>query len=456
MNTHHLELSEQINQMGLGDHICLIYRNMDDQMKALIPYMHQGLERNECCVYIVDDHTVEETRAGLKQGGIDVDLHEANGALTFATKRNAYLNSGEFDPSAMLVFLESAMEGALQKGFSGFRVTGEMTWALGSECGCDRLIEYEALLNRFFPDSKATAICQYNINRFSPEMIRDVLRTHPTAIIDSQVCPNIYYEAPELVLNEQSAETKLNWMIGQLKNFHKIHVDLKHAVQTRDEFLSIASHELKTPLTSLKLNSQNIGKKIENEALEPKFKGLLKRAMQSNSRQVDRLSKLVEDLLDVSQINYGKLNICKEEADLYEITEEVTTRFLESGANIELNADLMLSSVPADKFRIEQVIANLLTNAVKYGLGKKIIVNVSENDGHAEISVKDFGIGISEENKTKIFDRFERAVNRNEVSGMGLGLYISKEIIEAHGGSIIVESGKGSGSLFTMKLPLAD
>lgn len=447
-----LTLSEQISQMGLGDHICLIYRNFEEQMNAVIPYIKQGLENNEACAYIVDDRTLEEIKRAMKIAGIDTDKEEERGALTFATKREAYLKSGSFDPAAMMTFLREAMQDALKNKYTGFRVTGEMTWAIGNECGCDRLAEYEALLNEFFPGSKATAICQYNQERFDPVLLKNVLRSHPVAILDNRVCTNIYYEPPRMVLNEEDPKEKLHWMLEQLKNYHKVHLDLKNAVRTRDEFLSIASHELKTPLTSLKLQSQGMNKIVEKETLRPDFKNILSKVMVSTEKQVDRLSKLVDDLLDVSQINSGKLTIKPEHVELNELVKTVTERFFPTGAQIRLEMKDGING-SWDRFRLEQVVSNLIGNAIKYGAGSDIVVRLDQNEKGTTISVSDKGPGIAPEYLDRIFLRFERATNPNEVSGLGLGLYISKEIVEGHDGNISVESELGKGSTFTIRLP---
>lgn len=298
------QLQEQIRTMSLGDHTCLIYDSLDEQMDAIVPYIKFGLERNEACVYISDDRSVEEIKDAFNNHGVDIESALASGQMVFATKRDAYLKSGSFDPVMMIDYLKELMLEALAKGFTGYRVTGEMTWALGSECGCNRLVEYEALLNDFFPGKKVSAICQYNRDRFAPEIIRDVLRTHPKAVLGNQVCTNLYYETPKMVLGEESAHQKVAWMISQLKTFRQTEQSLQHAVQSRDEFLSIASHELRTPLTSLKFQND-----VQREELEEGKTILegdeLKDYIEMNHRQISVLSKLVDDMLDISRIQNG-------------------------------------------------------------------------------------------------------------------------------------------------------
>ncbi|HJU04691.1 MAG TPA: MEDS domain-containing protein [Nitrospiraceae bacterium] len=213
----HVELEEQISTMQQGDHLCLVYEDQTEQMAAAVPFIRDGLGRGERCLYVADDLTLEEVSGALAAGGTDLAEERKRGALILLTKREAYLRSGMFDPEAMVNFLRRAVDQALAEGFSGFRVTGEMAWAWGPEAGCERLIEYEALLNKFFPAGRATAICQYNRRRFAPSVIHGVLRTHPIAILGDQVCPNPYYEHPDMVLEDGRDAARVDWLISQLK-----------------------------------------------------------------------------------------------------------------------------------------------------------------------------------------------------------------------------------------------
>jgi signal transduction histidine kinase len=220
-------LAHQISRLKHGDHLCMIYENVEDQMAAVVPFIRDGIRRGEKCVYVADDLTLDRVADELAKGGVDVGEAVGWGSLDLVTKREAYLKSGSFDPGGMVEFLGSAVEKAAQEGFTGFRVTGEMTWALGSECGCERIIEYEALLGNFFPGSKATAICQYNRNRFPASTIRDVLRTHPLAIVGNQVCQNLFYEPPALVMESGLCEDRVAWMISRLQEMHAREVRLE-------------------------------------------------------------------------------------------------------------------------------------------------------------------------------------------------------------------------------------
>lgn len=232
---------------------------------------------------------------------------------------------------------------------------------------------------------------------------------------------------------------------------------LKEAVRARDEFLSIASHELKTPLTSLKLQTQMFQRMVEKglpQAYSPeRVNGLM---VQTN-RQVTRLTRLVDDMLDISRIRTGKLSIEKQPMDfcalVHEAVERMRPHFRDAGAPDPILDCAGSAVINLDPVRIEQVVNNLLTNALRYGRLRPVTVRVSVGPERIHFSVADQGLGIAPENHAKIFDRFERAVSANEVSGLGLGLFITRQIVEAHGGRIWVESRLGEGATFHVELP---
>ncbi|MEW6055092.1 MAG: PAS domain-containing sensor histidine kinase [Bdellovibrionota bacterium] len=235
---------------------------------------------------------------------------------------------------------------------------------------------------------------------------------------------------------------------------------LETAVKSRDEFLSIASHELKTPLTSLKLQVQMRKRAIEKQGAQAPFTlERLRQMVEDDEKQINRLNQLVDDMLDITRITAGKLTLQTELVDLCALIQEVTDRFapqLEAaGCQVFFDADCKVEG-QWDLYRIEQVFINLLTNAMKYGAGKPIQIKVSAADGIAKLAVRDYGVGIAAEDHERIFLQFERAISASEVSGLGLGLYIVRQIVEAHGGRILLESKLGEGSLFKVELPIAN
>ena len=250
---------------------------------------------------------------------------------------------------------------------------------------------------------------------------------------------------------------------GSVVDIHDLKVfeeELREALRSRDEFLSIASHELKTPLTSLKLYSQLQLRRIEKNDSSVYSRENFQDYVQQTDKQVSRLTRLVDDMLDVSRIRTGHLRIQREEFNLLTLVLEVIDRLRIQFDNdssplpiVKAEGEFMGSW---DRLRIEQVIINLLTNAIRYGNKKEVVVNIRSTESMIHLEVIDHGIGISESAKLRIFDRFERSINFCEVSGLGLGLFITKEIVLAHDGKIWVESELGRGSRFIIELPKHD
>jgi signal transduction histidine kinase len=228
--------------------------------------------------------------------------------------------------------------------------------------------------------------------------------------------------------------------------------ELKVALEARDEFLSIASHELRTPLTVILLQLQQATRRSEE------YTAVLEKPL----RQAKKLTALIEELLDLTRIRAGKLKLMREEVDLKEILQEVISDFSQVAAR---SGNVISMHAPAgvigflDRTRMSQVVTNLISNAIKYGDGKPIEVTLHITNGEnplAVLSVRDQGLGIEPENQAIIFKRFERAERDSSISGLGLGLYITRQILDAHGGTVEVKSERGQGSIFTVTIPLSD
>jgi PAS domain S-box-containing protein len=218
------ELEREIARLKRGDHVCPIHDSEAERMAVTIPFIKTGLAQGECCFHVAHEMPREELLQTLAAADIDVIGEQKRGALRILAKEEAYLWSGAFDSKAILDFLSKAEATALTSGFSGFRFMGEMTWALESKIIGDRLIEYEALLNRFMKSSHSIVFCQYNRQRFAPPFIHDILRTHPKAIVGNLLRSNPYYEPPEIILDSEKTTTlefktkRVDWWISHLKS----------------------------------------------------------------------------------------------------------------------------------------------------------------------------------------------------------------------------------------------
>lgn len=262
--------------------------------------------------------------------------------------------------------------------------------------------------------------------------------------------PSGAVEHVALVIKDQTEETTAR------ERAEAARADAEEAARVRQDFLSIAGHELKTPLTSVLLNLRSLEKALRTGPLASDAR--LTAKWDSLARQIGRLEGLVDQLLDVSRITAGKLVLAPEPLDLVQVAREVAERFSAGaeGSAIEVRAR---SPAPGewDRLRIEQILTNLLSNAVKYGEGRPISIEVAITESgvvrQASFEVRDRGIGIPPDEIGRIFGRFERGASERDYGGLGLGLWIVRQMVDAMGGTIAVESTPGLGSTFTVRLP---
>ena len=236
----------------------------------------------------------------------------------------------------------------------------------------------------------------------------------------------------------------------------QLYQQAQQAIRAREEFLSIASHELKTPLTTLKGSTQLLARQLRQPVLDrDRLQGYTQRFQQ----QLERMETLVADLLDASRVQQGRLELRREHCDLRALADEVLARFEHAAERTECHQLVLEAPEPVlvvvDPSRIDQVLVNLVSNALKYSpQGGEVRLGVAQQNGRVVITVRDQGVGISAADQEQLFHPFVRSeAIRGSVSGTGLGLYITRQIVEQHGGMITVESEPGRGSCFTIRLP---
>jgi signal transduction histidine kinase len=268
----------------------------------------------------------------------------------------------------------------------------------------------------------------------------------------ARATPGLEYQHQDLLLAQQVATRA-----ALVADNARLYTEAQTAVRARDEFLSIASHELKTPLTSLYLVVESVQRhlpQIVDRSLSIEW---FDHRLRLIGRHVEKLGRLVDELLDLSRLLSGKFRLEVEWVDLGELVREVSERLLGPGSPPPVRVDLDIVQRVAgrwDRLRIEQVFTNLLSNAMKYGAGRPIEVAATSDGRVASLRVTDHGVGIAVEDQRRIFERFERAAPTSHVPGLGLGLFIALQIVEAMGGTIRVASAIGQGSTFTVELPL--
>jgi signal transduction histidine kinase len=236
----------------------------------------------------------------------------------------------------------------------------------------------------------------------------------------------------------------------------RLYQQAQEAIGLRDEFLAIASHELKTPITSMKLHNQLVLRALRSNPEGGADRERMVKLIEMSAMQIDKLSGLIDELLDVSRIQAGKLIIRFENVRLSDVVRDVCERFQtavnDAKCSFEYDLDPEVTGY-WDHFRIEQVVVNLISNAIKYAPGKPIKITVKGNAHSAILMIQDFGPGIPQDKQSVIFDRFERATSESGVSGLGLGLFIVAQIAKAHGGEVRLKSDAGKGCTFIVELP---
>jgi PAS domain S-box-containing protein len=250
------------------------------------------------------------------------------------------------------------------------------------------------------------------------------------------------------ITGKKQSEREREWLLAQERAARQ---ELAEALRARDEFIAVAAHEFRNPLNVFHLTMQLLHRLSADPARACQIHTLLAKC----DLQLASLTTLVDRLLDVSRVRAGKLDLYREHFDLSTLVRDVVAKFnAQSGNSIALAIEREIT-ITGDRMRLEQAVSNLVSNAIKYGEGHavEVEVEVRGDERKVAISVRDQGIGISGEDLERIFNRFERVTNRSWNQGLGLGLWITKQIIEAHGGAIRVASALGKGSVFTLELP---
>jgi signal transduction histidine kinase len=270
---------------------------------------------------------------------------------------------------------------------------------------------------------------------------------------------DLYRQSKAMKQQVEALEQARREQEALLQQLQSTQLELEQAVRMRDDFMSIVAHEVRTPLNGLILETQLRKMHLARDNAAAFTLDKMHAMVDRDERQIKSLIRLIEDMLDVSRIRTGKLSIRPERFDLVQLVSNLLQNFAQQIEAAETEVSFTASGPVEgywDGFRIEQVVSNLLTNALRYGGRSPIQVRVYREGDEARVEVQDRGIGISEENQKRIFQQFERVSAKTVVAGLGLGLFISEQIVAAHGGSIVVESQINEGALFRVCLPIQE
>lgn len=422
-------------------HICNIYRDRKEQFSLIADFMLDGLKRKYKCIYIVDENTKDGVLSALKEmeGSVDDSILDK---LIFLTKEDSYLKGGSFDPDRMIKLLKDTQDAALAEGYPILRLTGEMTWIFSKLPGVEKLLEYEAKLNYFFPNSKTTAICQYNENKFDAKTLMGVLNTHPVVGIYGKLYENPYYIPPDVYLAS---------LIGE--------VPVAMYEKARDDVVKRMEVERERRRAELALVETNkkltILSSLNRHDLSNQLSVIIGYSALVEERNTDpETKKLIEAISKAGETMKAQLEFVKAYQDLGATEPEwIDARSSISSAieNLNLGGISVRIDVPNIKVladpMLEKVFYNLVDNSIRHGGGVKNIRFSSEGSSDGlRIVFEDDGTGIKIEDKERIF---ERGFGKNT----GLGLYLCREILALTGASIRENGKYKSGARFEIMVP---
>jgi signal transduction histidine kinase len=440
-------------------HTVQFYEDEPFLLEAVLRFLTAGLDSSEPAVVIATSAHRSEIAARLESRGVDVEAAIQDRRLMLLDARETlaqFMVAGLPDWIRFRSMMKEILSGILASGNSmKARAYGEMVDLLlreGNPHGALLLEEQWNELGSIYPFS---LLCGYSMDGFSNESDAQVF--HEVCGVHSHVVPTERYsqiESGEDRLREISVlQQRAKALENEIALRKQMEAQLLEALRARDDFLAVAGHELKTPLTALQLQIHSLTSLVKRVGVEE-----VAEKTERACRQVERLSSLTEELLDVSRLCAGRFELEVESCDLCALVSEIIHQSAEAAARVGCELSVKLSGPIEglwDRLRVEQVVRNLLSNAFKYGPGKPVEVEVERAKDRARLVVRDGGIGVSPEDQARIFDRFERAVSASHYGGLGLGLWIARQVVEAHGGTIRIESELGFGSAFVVELPCA-
>lgn len=456
-NLHKVKRLRAIKDLKPGDHLCCLFKTEEEHRALLTPFLRQGLERGEKVIYIVDAHTVEVVLDYLRKDGLRVEPYLASGQLDILTFDDVYIREGILDPDRTIALIRAETERALAEGYTALRITDEVTWALREMPSSERLIEYEAKLNEFFPGSKCLAICQYDRRRFDPTMLLNILATHPIVVIGTEVYDNFFYIPPKEFLGPNFQAAKLRHWLDNLTVRKRAEEALSEYTHRLEEMVEERTRELLDGermlaagrvATMVSHDLRGSIQTIRNAVF------LLRRSPEKMKEILDVVEKAVNqsvDMLEDIRSSTWKTPIKKETRNIAALIRRAVEEASPlTSIEVTLNLGDGLDAIPVYPMHMRRVLDNLIRNAVEAMPQGGVLTFTAERiDGKILIRISDTGIGIPDEEMPNLFKPF----HTTKPQGLGLGLAYCKQAVEAHEGTITVESKVGEGTTFTVTIP---
>jgi signal transduction histidine kinase len=437
------ELEQQLWRLQAGDHLCCLYASEEEHRAVLSPFMRQGLERHEKVLYIVDDHTAGQILSYLSADGVEVKQYQQGGQLSVLSSDDSYVHAGVFEPEKMIALLRSETDRAAREGYQALRVTGEMSWALKGLPGSERIVEYEARLNTFFPGSTCLAICQYDRRKFDAGVLLEVLATHPLAVVGTEVYDNFYYMPPHDFFGAHPVAAKLESWLNHLKERKRSETQIRtltrKLMKTQEDERRMISRELHDrvgqDLSGIKLALQTLFDQ------QPDVGPEIKEKIAQLSRLLDRTIFTVRDLaydlrppgIDEMGIVQALSIFCDDFSEKTRIRTDYHSVGIEK-MKLDFNTQINLY----------RMIQEGLNNIHKHAEATRAVVKLTAAYPHILLRIEDNGKGFDVEKRAREIDSEKR-----------MGLRSLQERTDLLGGIMIVTSKPGHGTKILIKLPRA-
>jgi signal transduction histidine kinase len=442
MNTiHETPLLTALKQLAPHDHLCSIYDSPEEHFAVAMPFIRIGLDRGEKCIYIADDGTETVVREAMSAAGIDVERAIAMDSLVLEKKEAAYLKHGSFDPEWMFTFWADATAEAMSQGFSALRATGETEWVLRGAPGLERWMEYESRLTHILADHNCFALCQYNRQLFPPELILDVIRTHPTVIYRGAVCRNMYHVPPDELLRTNQAAREVERLLTNIREREEIEYTLR---QQRNELRALAGRLMHTQDDERRRIAQMLHETTAQDLAAQKM--LLARLNRTADRLTDgersalteSISLAEQSMTQIRTLSYLLHPPFLDETGLLSALRWYAAGFAErSGITVDLDLPESFDRLPLDtETALFRIVQESLINIHRHAGSETARIRLRSDAETLVMEIEDQGHGIPRAS-------LKRITSRGGV--VGVGIAGMSERIEQLGGRLeITSSVKGT------------
>jgi signal transduction histidine kinase len=432
-------LAELAGAIGPHEHCCLIYETEEEKLAAALPYLRAGLIRGEKCLYVADEDSRVAVLDALYKTGIEVDRYLQTGALVVASSPQIFFDNQHFDLDSALRSLSQATRGEGSGEFSGVRtILGEMIWAAERDVSPETLIEFEAKVNHFVRDHDVRGLCQYNRNRFSPQVIIGVLRTHPVVAYGGIVSQNPYYVPPEEFLEPGQADREVQRLLNNILK-SQLSLDQLRALASRlnsvreEEGTRIAREihdELGSTLTALKWEIEGLVPLVPNE--DPAVHKRLAAMMRLADSIIHSARRIASELRPSILDDLGLLEAIESQVQEFQARTGIVSSFDSTLDTVPLNREQSVAV-----FRIVQ---EALTNVLRHANATRVDIAADEEAGEFILTIRDNGKGIADEVKSR---------------PLSLGLLGMRERAHLVGGTIAITGTPGKGTTVTLRIPIS-